>query len=74
MQKLTQETRENIASKITSILANEIMASVSALDGDFTKSMYWREMVDQVVVELFDDYGIKLPTYELALENVKQEQ
>ena len=74
MQKLTQETRENIASKITSMLANEIMASISTKNGDFTKAMYWRDMIDQVVIELFDDYGIKLPTYELALENVKQEQ
>lgn len=74
MQKLTQETRENIASKITSILANEIMASISTKDGDFTKAMYWRNMVDQTVVELFDDYEIKLPTYELALNNLKQEQ
>ena len=74
MQKLTQETRENITSKITSILANEIMASISTKDGDFTKAMYWRNMVDQTVVELFDDYEIKLPTYELAINNLKQEQ
>ena len=74
MQKLTQETRENIASKITSILANEIMSSISTKDGDFTKAMYWRNIVDQTVVELFDDYEIKLPTYELALNNLKQEQ
>jgi hypothetical protein len=31
-------------------------------------------MIDQVVIELFDDYGIKLPTYELALEYAKQEK
>jgi hypothetical protein len=74
MQKLTQETREDIASRITSILANEIMASISTKDGDFTKARYWRDMIDQVVIELFDDYGIKLPTYELALEYAKQEK
>lgn len=74
MQKLTQETRENIASKITSILANEIMADISTKNGDFTKARYWRDMIDQVVIELFDDYGIKLPTYELALEYAKQEK
>ena len=74
MQKLTQETRENIASKITSMLANEIMASISTKNGDFTKARYWRSMIDEVVIELFDDYGIKLPTYELALEYAKQEK
>lgn len=74
MQKLTQETRENISSKITSILANEIMASISTKNGDFTQARHWRDMIDQVVIELFDDYGIKLPTYELALEYAKQEK
>ena len=74
MQKLTQETRENIARKITAIVAKEIMARISTKNGDFTKAMYWRDMIDQTVIDLFDDYEIKLPTYELALNNLKQEQ
>jgi adenosine deaminase len=67
MTKLNPETAQQIASLITSTRVNNIMAR-----DDAENAAYWMACEYRNMIELAEEFGIVLPSYGLAKENLEK--
>jgi hypothetical protein len=68
MQTLTTETQQNLADLINTIEVCELMSQEFRAEENIERAVYWRTKRYSAVISLYDDYGIKLPTYDIAVE------
>jgi len=66
MNKLHPETAQQIADLFSSITASGIMA-----DDDTYNSVYWLARKYKGIVEMADQFGLFLSTYDLAVEHLQ---
>ena len=67
MTKLHPETAQQIADLFSSITASQIMA-----DDDADNSAYWLARKHRGIVEMADQFGLFLNTYDLAVETLQK--
>jgi len=67
MSKLNPETAEKIADVFTSIRVFNLMAK-----SDESNAAYWMAGEYQKMIELADNFGIFLPSYDLAVESLQK--
>jgi uncharacterized membrane protein YukC len=67
MTKLNPETAQQIADVFTSVRVNNLMSK-----SDESNAAYWMACEYQKIIDLAENFGIFLPSYDLAVESLKK--